>query len=309
VRRFARFVLAGMIGAALAAAWSTALRAQSAGDGPSSSSDSTAVTISRTQRLRIQSTVGGRSYDLLIAMPAGVTPGVRYPVLYVLDAGGFFGTAVEMTRHLAAFKDLPPVIVVGVTYPREHAEGVLRLRLADFTPTNVPAEDSLHQVENAATRDRSGGAGLFARTLFEEIIPRIERRFPADPNRRVLWGYSLGGLFALTVLLRPESPFQAYLVTSPSLWWSDGWLFTAEERFARTNHRLPARVFLSVGALEQREPNDRFAMVENLRRFERQLRSRRYVGLDPSLVVFEGETHLSVVASSLTRGIRTLLHE
>jgi hypothetical protein len=58
----------------------------------------------------------------------------------------------------------------------------------------------------------SGGGANFAAFLKEELKPFIESRFPVDPRKAVLAGYSLGGMFALRVLADDPQAFAGYIV-------------------------------------------------------------------------------------------------
>ncbi len=266
------------------------------------------VAIAASERLQLRSVHTGRDYEIRVALPRNyLAVKGRLPALYVLDANGLFGMATDIVRLLGLFGELPEMIVVGIAYPGADRSELLRRRLADFTPTNVPQEDSLVGVQTAALTERSGNARAFTRTLLDEIVPLVEQRYAADSARRMLWGYSLGGLFALSVLLESPAAFGSYLVTSPSLWWDRRWIFRTEAAVAERGRDLPVRLFLSVGALEESERERWAAMVTNLEAFNRTIASRRYPGLHLTRVVFADETHLSVVAASLSRGLRTLL--
>ncbi len=63
------------------------------------------------------------------------------------------------------------------------------------------------------------------------------------------------------------------------------------------------KLFLSVGGLEE-EPTER--CVSSLEEFHRRLEGRNYAGLDMELVIFEDETHGSVLPGALTKGLMTI---
>ena len=64
-------------------------------------------------------------------------------------------------------------------------------------------------------------------------------------------------------------------------------------------------MFLSAGALEQSEFPDA-AMVTNMQKLAETLQCRGYAGLKLTTHVFEDETHVSVIPSSISRGIRAV---
>ncbi len=57
--------------------------------------------------------------------------------------------------------------------------------------------------------------------MTEELISYIEKSFRAHPYRAVA-GHSLAGLFVLNTLRSTPNAFDAYLTSSPALWWNDG---------------------------------------------------------------------------------------
>lgn len=80
-----------------------------------------------------------------------------------------------------------------------------------------------------------------------------------------------------------------------------------EEAYAAKHKALPARVFLSVGLLEQRSgtaEGEKYRMVENVRKFGEALKSRGYDGLDLKVHFFEDETHNSVIPATVSKGLR-----
>ena len=56
-------------------------------------------------------------------------------VLYVTDANGMFGTAVDTVRFLQLSAHLPPMLVVGIGYRMGGLAETTVVRTRDFTPT------------------------------------------------------------------------------------------------------------------------------------------------------------------------------
>ena len=83
-----------------------------------------------------------------------------------------------------------------------------------------------------------------------------------------------------------------------SLWWDEGVLLEYERQFAEASTSLEARVFLSVGELDSER------MVANVKLLDKTLRERGYEGLRLSSNIFEQESHVSVMATALWRGLR-----
>jgi predicted alpha/beta superfamily hydrolase len=99
--------------------------------------------------------------------------------------------------------DTPEMILVGISYGTDDWRQGNR-RSTDYT---LPAEG----------RDHYGGAALFHRFLTEELMPWVERTYPADPNQRLLFGHSLGGQFALYCALFKPDTFAGIIASNPAI--------------------------------------------------------------------------------------------
>jgi LPXTG-motif cell wall-anchored protein len=230
----------------------------------------------------------GRDYKISVALPANYDDsGAAYRVLYVTDANAEFGIAVETARLNA-----PGTMVVGIGYddPGQGfaASGVRRT--LDLTPTEITADVP------------TGGAPEFLDFLRSELVPHIESEFHVDPADRALMGHSFGGLFATYAMLHNDGLFQRFVIASPSIWWDDRTILDMEAAYADANDALDARVFLSVGELE--ETTSGFPMTSDMTNFARTLQSRAYDGLELGATVFPDETHLSVIGAAFSRGLR-----
>ena len=95
----------------------------------------------------------------------------------------------------------------------------------------------------------TGEAAGYAKCLTELIVPRAEE-ITGKPGRRVIAGYSMGGLFALYAPYVTDA-FSASVSASGSVWYPD---FT---EFAQTHDFLkaPDAVYLSLGDAESRVKN------------------------------------------------------
>lgn len=230
----------------------------------------------------------GRDYKISVALPANYNEtGDPYRVLYVTDANAEFGTAVEAARLNA-----PGTIVVAIGYddPGQGFAASSTRRTLDLTPTDIAADIP------------TGGAPEFLDFLRSELIPQIESEFHADPADRALMGHSFGGLFATYALLHGDGLFQRFVIASPSIWWDDRVILEMEAAYAGSHDALDARVFLSVGELE--ETTSGFPMTSDMTSFARTLASRGYEGLELGATVFDDETHLSVIGAAFSRGVR-----
>ncbi len=138
-----------------------------------------------------------RSYDISVRLPPGYDKPEnllrRYPVVYFNDAPYSF-PLITGVAHLADGQRRDRAVDPRRHRLRARHERALSRQL-DYTPTHNPAY-----------RDPTGGASAYLRFLEHEVLPTIERRYRANPERRALAGHSFGGLFAAHVLLtRPEA--------------------------------------------------------------------------------------------------------
>lgn len=244
----------------------------------------------------------------------------RPPIpLIVLDGNGHFGAAVDIVRSLQLSAHLPPILVIGVGYPVPLLRDTIAARTRDLTPSADPAYAALFD-----PAPRMGGADAFLSFLRDELPPVLSRDAGAlAPLPPVLFGHSLGGLFACYALLRDPAAFSGYLVSSPSLWWHGGAVFAQEDRYSAEHGDLPARVVLGIGDGEDYPGRQREAgrldeagrelagawpidMLADARRLAARLSGRGYPGLRLDLLEWPGEMHLSVWPATLSRGLRLL---
>jgi len=239
----------------------------------------------------------GAVYEIYVVLPEeyGDSQQTQFPVLYLTDASQFFGMVTQTYRMLRLGQEVPAMILVGVER-RTPGTPWLVGRTVDLTPSVSP--EGVAEIEQMYGLDvPSGGADTFLSVLIDEVIPWVEARYRTSEDR-ALAGYSLGGLFAAHTLLHATESFTDYLIGSPSLWWDDRLLFGQEEAYSRTNDDLRGRVFLSVGS---EEPS---GMVEDVERLASTLTGRGYASLELEHHVFDGETHMSGIPTSFSRGLR-----
>lgn len=270
--------------------------------------------LARTTSRIIESAITGRTYQVSVALPRTYDQsGESYPVLYAVDANGQFGTVVETARSMADYEELvPELIIVGIGYPEGGHFAANGPKAVDLTPTKDAEWEEARAASEWPAPDGSGGAPAFLRFLREELIPLIEDEYRADAGDRALYGHSLGDLFAFHALLHGEGTFHKLIVASPSLWWDERVSFDHEAVFAEENEELPARVFFAVGELEDSEEYSDEVwgyMATDLRELVEVLERREYDGLEFEARFFADETHNSVIAPTISRGLRYIYSE
>jgi len=231
------------------------------------------------------------------------------PVVYITDASFGFGIPAQTIVLMQASRELPRVILVGIGYPATYDIKAIRgLRFREFCPTEGASyvermrREMPGEIPDGVT---PGGAGAFLSFIVDELKPLIEARFSVDTKDQTLTGMSLGGLFSLFALFKAPAAFQRVIALSPSIWWDERAILGHEAALAKEAKDLPVNLYTSIGALEEAAYPPAH-MVSNLYEFDATLRGRKYPNLRLAMDVFPQETHNSVFAGSLTRGLRTV---
>ena len=275
------------------------------------------VNIRNCEKWIIHSDFVGRDFEISIAYPPTWFPEQEvYPVVYLLDSDSCFGLVVDAIRMLNVTGELPAIILVGIGYPEESLEAFADRRLQDFTPTKDAQYKRLWRSELDLTED-GGGAENFISFIRNELKPVINKNYPTDKSNSTLIGDSLAGLFSLFTLFKYPAVFDNYIIGSPAIFWDNGILWQYEKNYADNNKSLCARIFLGVGGDEDKQPFHfpahsrhqmrHISLVKDTRSMVKTLESRQYAGLKVCGHVFEGETHMSVIAPCIIRGLRYAL--
>lgn len=224
----------------------------------------------------------GEDRQYAVYLPHGYdTSQGRYPVLFMLDGPRHAPYAAGIAEYLARYaRVIRPVIVVDIA--QEH-------RSRDMPPT--PSDDHPHD---------TGGADRFGAFLAEDFVPHIQSQYRTR-SPRVLWGYSLSGLFVVNALLTNPEAFDAYIACSPSLWWDNRLLIGQAKSFFAQRDRLERSLFLVIGDQERPIVQDCF------KQFEKILSEHAPVGFRATLRRLEGESHGTICVPGLYLGLKTLL--
>jgi len=143
----------------------------------------------------------GRAMHIHVALPEHYAADARdYPAVYITDGDSLFPMLAPTHLFLTYDEPVPPAILIGIAYG-SFDPNAGNLRHVDFT---APAPDA-------------PGADAFQRFLADELIPEIERRFRADPARRVLIGQSRGAGFVLYSALTAPDLFWGRIASNPAM--------------------------------------------------------------------------------------------
>jgi hypothetical protein len=232
------------------------------------------VSLSSTELRKLQSETIGDEFHLMVHFPKGYdTAEAAFPVLYVLDGDNDFPYAIEVLGLLKGECGIQEPLLVGIGYGAMIGNpGNERFR--DYSP--VAAKKGLG----------TGGSPLFLQFLEQEVFPLIESNYKASKHRS-LYGYSFGGLFCTYALFQKPELFKQILIGSPALCYENRIIFEWEATYAQEHEDLPLKVFLEVGADEQK---GHVAATRDMAQF---LRSRGYPNLQLELQVIDNVGHLT----------------
>lgn len=204
---------------------------------------------------------GGRVYRISTAVPADASPASPLPVVYLIDGNTTFPLAQAV---LAKNPDLKAVIV-GIGYPTDDAQEIIRLRYIDLTPPTAP---ELIPTRDGAAPPETGGRDAFLAFLDTQLKPEIERRFAVDTGQQSLFGHSLGGHLALSLLYNHTPAFQTYIAADPAIWWNGGSILKDQERFiaAGVAKDSAARLLIETAGARAMRPGTDAAAAEKLTR-------------------------------------------
>lgn len=184
-----------------------------------------------TVRHEITSEHAEDRYDILVGLPDDyATSDQRYPVVYVLDAGLQYPILRTWHEYMTFSGEMPDVIFVGISYGTSDWRAGNN-RSHDFTAPSVE-------------RESWGGAEDFLDFLEAELIPGIETTYRTDPDRRVIFGQSLGGQFVLFAAQTRPDVFWGYIASNPALHRNLEFFLEA----VPSEPRPEARVFVSSGS-------------------------------------------------------------
>lgn len=243
---------------------------------------------------------GNREYRIMAAFPEAPPPAGGYPVIYALDGDAVFYTLAESARlQTRKPHGYDPVVIVGIGYPSREPFDMER-RCFDFT---MPADKKdLPQRPGGINWPDNGGADLFLDFVESELAPQIGKHALIHPGRQAIFGHSLGGLLVLHALFARPQAFRYFIAGSPSIWWNNKALLqekkALEQAWMKRKPEGPLpRLLITLGEEELGH------MISDAEELVQDLESLAPFGFSSELVIFPGESHVSVLPAALSRTI------
>ena len=226
----------------------------------------------------IYSNVLKEQRSIKVLLPESYKPGStdRYEVIYVTDGEWAMDPFSFDYKWAQGEGFVPPAIVVAI--PNRYIEKVNQ-RDRDFLPVHVP-DPAI-----------SGGAANFLAFIKNELIPYVDKKYPANGTNSI-YGHSYGGLFVLYALLSEPQVFQSFYATDPPFGWNDDYLMKMTGE--KLDNLPPDKVFWIAG----RSGNQDISRLDTL------LQLKAPKTLHWKVVTYPNETHNSVRLKAMYDGIK-----
>lgn len=230
--------------------------------------------ISLGETIEFTSKVLNEKRDILIYTPTGYEESNRkYPTLYITDGAENFFIATAIVNFLSRSGQIPRMIVVGIP-------NVNRNR--DLSPSIIQGTSN------------PGGGDTFLTFFEDELIPYIDKTYRTN-NYRVLFGHSLGGMFAnYAMFIRPEL-FNAFITASPYLYYDNE--FVIKEATSKLDNlsNFDRQLFITLG----NEPTYHSSLNKYTSLLKDNTNTLRW-----DYQIFNDEDHGSIPIVSLLKGLK-----
>lgn len=244
--------------------------------GNSAAQQSAKIFIGETAQ--IHSNILNEDRTLYIYTPAGYDySNDKYPVLYMLDGADHFVHVSGIIHYLAAIGRAPQMIMVAIPNTQ---------RTRDLSPSHSDEYPS------------SGGGAQFLRFLGEELIPYIDSTYRTYPYR-ILAGHSLAGTFTIYALLEKPDLFGAYIASSPSLGWADGYMIDQARSFFNKHAHLDKFLYFTLGD----EGDWKYGYFKE---FMNTIKRTKPEGFDWEFKYMQNESHASIVHRTMYDALEKL---
>lgn len=230
----------------------------------------------------------GRNYEVTVQLPNAkvLLPGQKLAAIYALDGG--YDLAGPNSVFLGARAMMAPAIVVS-------------LRLAPGQPSSRD-QDFAHHAFTVDGATRGGGGAAFEAFLLQDLRPFIETKYPADPAGSVLFGHSMGGVFAVNVFADNPDAFAGYIIGSVVVPRDPGMVDRVAKATAKAHGQ---RIFLAIGGAEDATESENRGMKQGFAALTKAFGTNAAVTLQARS--YPGENHLSYYPNLMLDGFRFVL--
>ena len=230
-----------------------------------------------------------------IILPKKYNPSLtdRYDVLYVLDGEWNTSLAEKVYEFLEYAKFIPANVII-VSIPNYYKNGI-NLRDRDFTPTST--ENSEGKFTWMKSSLISGGAANFLLFLKEELVPFVNGKFQTNIENDILYGTSLGGLFAIYAYLHEPTLFKSYITVEPSLWWDNEYINSIAPGKLEAKKGIRNTLWIS-------SRDGRAAVEMGISSFDSLLALKAPEDLRWKVAAYPNETHFSAIWKGIYDGLK-----
>ena len=140
-----------------------------------------------------------------------------------------------------------------------------------------------------------------------QLAPLIERNYEVDASRSVLFGHSLGGLFALNTMLAENNVFSRILAVSPSIWFAKERVLRDFERKLANSFQFDGKLAIYTGGREEQIAGDKYGMTTNVTTMSEILDRYPDQIAGKEIRVLDDRTHHNILGPAASLGLEYLL--
>jgi hypothetical protein len=211
--------------------------------------------------------------------------------LDIVVPGGYASAEVPQATQAAR---TGVIYLSGEPYIASDIEHFLEIQF--IPPHIIVSIGGAKGTRNLHNGDATGGRDAFLAFITTELMPYINQKY-RNNGMNILFGHSMGGLFAMYALLKSPQSFTGYILADPSFWWDHNELQTmAREKLAR----LPdtAKFLFIAGRSGEPFKSMGDASMDSV------LREQARPGLHWKSVAYTDETHNSMMWRTLYDGLK-----
>lgn len=228
------------------------------------------------------------TYKILIYLPITYhETQKKYPIMILTDAFWAMGIAQTTFDYMTLMdKEIPEVIVVGISYPNSTALDMARNRFRDMGPTHVEGYDP------------SGSADKFIGFIKKELFIYIENNYRIDTTDRCFFGHSFAGLLGSHILIEQPHLFNRYIIGSPSYWWDKKEITKRLATKSNLQSDSIKSIFTFIGGKEGK------MMINNWKEFDSILICKISKNIKFHDQIFQDETHMSLIPAAFSTAVK-----